>query len=59
MTFNIHLELDEIEDLIIEYLKNKGFEVLDTEYRVCDNRFYEAISKVKIIGEEDNDQPRI
>lgn len=55
MTFNIHLELNEIEDLIIEYLKTKGFEVLDTKYLVSDGSLYEAISKVKIIGEEDND----
>ena len=59
MTFNIHLDLNELGELITKALAEKGFDVLQIKFLVSDGCVYEAIAKVEPIEEESDDQPGI
>lgn len=59
MTFNIHLDLNELDELIIKALAKKGFDVLQIKFLVSDGCVYEAIAKVEPIEEGSDDQSGI
>lgn len=59
MIFTINLSESEIDDLIQEFLKQKGYLVLTTNYLCSENHFYSVDAKVEPIEEGSNDQSRI